>query len=134
MVSVPASIERHRRPMRPRVILRDETTFPEPEKFNLSRFFKNGEINTQLRDRVMVTFGFGRRVCPGRYFALDNLWLNLASVLSVYTISGAVDKNDQQIEINLENTADLNRHVLPSKCSIKPRSEKCEKLIHGCRI
>ncbi|KDQ22135.1 hypothetical protein PLEOSDRAFT_1050675 [Pleurotus ostreatus PC15] len=114
-------------------ILHDETTFPEPEKFNPSRFLKDGVIDTQLKDRVMATFGFGRRVCPGRYFALDNLWLNLASILSVYTMSKAVDESGQQIEIDLEYTADLNRrHVLPFRCSITPRSEKAEKLIHGC--
>ncbi|KAF4581747.1 hypothetical protein EYR40_002763 [Pleurotus pulmonarius] len=113
-------------------ILHDETTFPEPEKFDPSRFLKNGVIDTQLKDRVMATFGFGRRVCPGRYFALDNLWLNLASILSVYTMSKAVDENGQQIEINLEYTADLNRHVLPFKCSIKPRSYKAEELIREC--
>lgn len=48
----------------PRAILRDEAVFPEPDTFNPSRFLKDGEINTQLRDRVMTTFGFGRRYAP----------------------------------------------------------------------
>ncbi|KAF4582386.1 hypothetical protein EYR38_002506 [Pleurotus pulmonarius] len=92
-------------------ILRDETLFPEPNKFNPSRFLKNGVIDTQLRDRVMSSFGFGRRICPGRYFALDTLWLSMASILSAYTISKAVDENGREIEINLQYTADLNRFV-----------------------
>ncbi|KAL4260929.1 cytochrome P450 family protein [Pleurotus pulmonarius] len=113
-------------------ILRDETLFPEPNKFNPSRFLKNGVIDTQLRDRVMSSFGFGRRICPGRYFALDTLWLSMASILSAYTISKAVDENGREIEINLQYTADLNRHVLPFKCLIKPRSQQAEEIIHKC--
>ncbi|KAF4564028.1 hypothetical protein EYR36_003277 [Pleurotus pulmonarius] len=94
-----------------RAILHDVTLFPEPNKFNPSRFLKDGVIDTQLRDRVMSSFGFGRRICPGRYFALDTLWLSMASILSAYTISKAVDENGREIEINLKYTADLNRFV-----------------------
>ncbi|KAF4582385.1 hypothetical protein EYR38_002505 [Pleurotus pulmonarius] len=113
-------------------ILHDELIFPEPNKFNPLRFFKDGEINTLLRDRVMSTFGFGRRICPGRHYALDGLWLSMASILSVFTIGKAADGSGCPIDINLEYSADLNRHILPFKCSIKPRSQRAEELIHEC--
>lgn len=114
-------------------ILRDETVFSEPGEFKPSRFLKDGQIDPRLKDYFMTAFGFGRRICPGRYFAMDNLWLNMASILSVYTIGKAVDENGQEIDINPEYTTNLNRHVLPFKCSIKPRSERAEELIHRCR-
>ena len=46
-------------------------------------------MNGQLRDDVPFpaeTFGYGRRVCPGRYFAEDILFLAIASILAVFTI------------------------------------------------
>ncbi|KAG9218373.1 hypothetical protein CCMSSC00406_0007256 [Pleurotus cornucopiae] len=89
-------------------ILRDEAMFPEPDTFNPSRFLKDGEINTQLRDRVMTTFGFGRRICPGRYYALDGLWISMVSILSVFTIGKATNGCGHPIDIDLEYTADLN--------------------------
>lgn len=42
-------------------MLRDETVFPEPEKFNPSRFLINGAIDGELKEHVMSAFGFGRR-------------------------------------------------------------------------
>ncbi|KAL4258703.1 cytochrome P450 family protein [Pleurotus pulmonarius] len=114
-------------------ILRDETVFSEPEEFKPSRFLKDGQIDPRLKDYFMTAFGFGRRICPGRYFAMDNLWLNMASILSVYTIAKAVDENGREIDIVPEYTTNLNRHVLPFKCSIKPRSDMAEELIRECR-
>ncbi|KAG9218358.1 hypothetical protein CCMSSC00406_0007271 [Pleurotus cornucopiae] len=115
-------------------ILRDNTVFPEPERFNPSRFLINGEIDIGLRDYVMSVFGFGRRVCPGRHFAQDTLWITIASILTVFTISNATDEGGQPIVPDLKYTADLVRHVLPFKCSIKPRSDKAAELIERfCR-
>ncbi|KAJ8701291.1 hypothetical protein PTI98_000095 [Pleurotus ostreatus] len=110
-------------------MLRDEILFPEPDKFNPSRFLKDGLIDTQLKDRVMSSFGFGRRICPGRYFAMDTLWLSMASILSVYTIGKPVDESGRKVDIALKYKAGLNRHVLPFECSIKPRSREAEELI-----
>ncbi|KAF7430208.1 hypothetical protein PC9H_005910 [Pleurotus ostreatus] len=110
-------------------ILRDETIFPEPDKFNPSRFLKDGLIDTQLKDRVMSSFGFGRRhvvsilclyqphvrkylrICPGRYFAMDTLWLSMASILSVYTIGKPVDESGRKVDIALKYKAGLNRFI-----------------------
>ncbi|KAL4258700.1 cytochrome P450 family protein [Pleurotus pulmonarius] len=110
-------------------MLRDETIFPEPEKFNPSRFLINGAIDDRLKEHVMSAFGFGRRGCPGRHFAQDTLWITIVSLLSVFTISNAIDEGGKPIVPQLKYSADLVRHVLPFKCFIQPRSDNARELI-----
>jgi cytochrome P450 len=84
-------------------MLHDPREYSEPERFNPSRFMKDGRINPDVRDPDTVAFGFGRRyvdgfilersvlnsnssICPGRHFAKDNAFLTIASVLHVFDI------------------------------------------------
>jgi cytochrome P450 len=36
-------------------------------------------------------FGFGRRVCPGLFFARDTLWLAMANMLATFEFLPATD-------------------------------------------
>lgn len=55
------------------------------------------------------------RGCPGRHFAQDTLWITIASILSVFTISNAIDEGGQPIVPHLKYTADLVRFVIFNK-------------------
>ncbi|KAF9491762.1 hypothetical protein BDN71DRAFT_1290469 [Pleurotus eryngii] len=57
----------------------------------------------------MTSFGFERRICPGRYFAMDTLWLSVASILPVFTIGKLVDESGRKVDIALRYKAGLNR-------------------------
>lgn len=67
----------------------------------------------------MVTFScersilirFGHRTCPGRFIGLDFVWIVVASLLSTYNISKAVDENGQIIEVKPDYTSILIRYV-----------------------
>ncbi|KAF8216822.1 cytochrome P450 [Mycena galopus ATCC 62051] len=48
-------------------MVHDESMYPHPDMFNPERFF-NADGRLDADDRVL-TFGFGRRTCPGRYVA-----------------------------------------------------------------
>lgn len=50
----------------------------------------------------METFGYGRRICPGRYFALDTLFSAISNLLAVFTIEKALDENGEAIEVKEE--------------------------------
>ena len=54
-------------------------------------------LNTEVLDPATVTFGFGRRACPGRWMVYDEMWIVIASVLATFDILPAVDAHGHQI-------------------------------------
>jgi cytochrome P450 len=67
--------------------MHDPITYPEPSKFKPERFLD------PLTPEPLpeAAFGFGRRVCPGRFFARDVLWVGMASMLSAFEFLPATD-------------------------------------------
>ncbi|KZT52254.1 cytochrome P450 [Calocera cornea HHB12733] len=62
----------------------DPTVYPEPEKFNPSRFLNaEGHIKPGAPDSHddWLGFGHGRRICPGRDLASNSLFIVIASLL-----------------------------------------------------
>lgn len=96
---------------------------------------------------------FCRRICPGRYLAIQSVWLAVVSVLATFKINKAKDAHGREIDFQPEFTtglavyvshlvsAELNfagsshfflqSHPKPFPCEIVPRSSKAEKLIHA---
>ncbi|KAJ7186132.1 cytochrome P450 [Mycena filopes] len=68
-------------------ILHDPEMYPDPFKFDPSRYIQDGKLDCSKNDPGRFTFGFGRRSCPGRLFAEDSLWLMIAQFLAVYCIT-----------------------------------------------
>ncbi|KAK6496027.1 hypothetical protein TWF481_002055 [Arthrobotrys musiformis] len=104
---------------------RDPSTYKQPESFNPDRFLGP---NKELDPRTYI-FGYGRRVCPGRYFADANLFLMLAQSLAAFHIRKAVDSEGRDIEPAVGQVPGAISHPTPFQCNIKPRSEKYKDLI-----
>ncbi|KAJ7242999.1 cytochrome P450, partial [Mycena rebaudengoi] len=111
-------------------MLYDEIEYPDPFKFNPDRFLLNGQLNPAVRDPSLV-FGFGRRVCPGRYMAQSTLWITVASLLAVFNITKAIGEDGKTLEPSYEYHSALVSMPFPFKCSIKPRSEAAADLIRS---
>ncbi|KAF8157199.1 cytochrome P450 [Crassisporium funariophilum] len=114
-------------------MLHDETVYADPFTFNPERFLKDGKIDKSVRDPAHACWGFGRRICPGRYMAFSAVWIAIATMLTVYDIKKAVDENGNVIEPTHEYISALVVVPKPYKCSIKPRSKEAEALIRSVR-
>ncbi|KAG8698008.1 hypothetical protein FRC08_006198 [Ceratobasidium sp. 394] len=73
-----------------RAMTRDEKVYPDPETVNPDRF---------LGPTVppAPAFDWGRRKCPGSYYAKDFLFIYLASILTTFSFSRAKDENGMDI-------------------------------------
>jgi len=106
---------------------RDESIYPQPESFLPERFInEDGQLND---NDLILTFGFGRRICPGRHMASATVWLMIATVLSTFNITKAKDADGNEIPVNDDYTGTLIIHKVPYHCSITPRSHESRDLI-----
>ncbi|OSD00072.1 cytochrome P450 [Trametes coccinea BRFM310] len=110
-------------------ILHDPDVYPEPHVFRPERYWKDGKVVTDGLDPATVVFGFGRRICPGRYFGEDSLFINISSILQVYDILPALDKSGKPIPVVAKKTSGALSLLEPFEYRIKPRSEAALALI-----
>ncbi|KAI9448684.1 cytochrome P450 [Lactarius psammicola] len=118
-------------------VLHDPELYPDPETFNPDRFL---DSDGTFRDDPMISlaFGAGRRICPGRHFAEATLFVVTASVLSVYNVTRAKDKNGNEIPVAVPAPESVQSAVAiyPPKfeCSITPRDNLAEDLIRASAL
>jgi len=96
----------------------------DADKFRPERF-----LEAELRDPQLFVFGFGRRICPGRYMAENSIFIAIASILHMFNISKAVDEDGNPIPVEACWVPGFTVRLETFKCSIKPRSERSESLL-----
>ncbi|KAI0289331.1 cytochrome P450 [Russula brevipes] len=109
-----------------RAITHDPDIYPEPDAFKPERFLNP---DGTLRDDPTLSsvFGFGKRVCPGRYFVDDTLFIVASTVLSVLNIGKGRGCEDGQFEYSYISS--LVSRPNPFPCSITARDKRAEELI-----
>ncbi|KAG6907104.1 hypothetical protein DXG01_010517 [Tephrocybe rancida] len=90
----------------------DESVYHGPFTFNPNRFLPKplgrGEPHPT------ISFGFGRRICPGRYLADDSLWMAMATILTTLSISKVVGQDGKEVTPELKFTLGVTRGLKPS--------------------
>jgi len=107
----------------------DESVYFEPHKFSPSRFLPKPEGRGE--PYFPSAFGFGRRICPGRFLADDSVWIAIATMLATVTISNALDEHGNRIIPSTVVTEGLVSHPIDLKCRVTPRSRQAEILALG---
>ncbi|KIJ62827.1 hypothetical protein HYDPIDRAFT_29977 [Hydnomerulius pinastri MD-312] len=105
----------------------DETRFPDPMAFKPERHLTPS--GTLAAGTTSHSFGFGRRICPGRYMADQAVWAAMVSMLATLRISKDKDEFGGEIEVKPEFTTGLSIHPKPFLCSITARSDEAAQLV-----
>ncbi|KAJ7252937.1 cytochrome P450 [Mycena rebaudengoi] len=108
----------------------DETVFSDAFIFRPERFLNTV---TPALDPSKIAFGWGRRICPGRFLAEDLLWLTISTMLACFNITPTSEPDGSIIIPPREYTTGLGSHFasrpLPFSCKITSRSPAASDLI-----
>lgn len=105
--------------------LHDPEVYKNPESFDPHRFLSpRNEPNPTTE-----IFGYGRRICPGRFFADSSLYLNIVRTLATFNISQAVGKDGKDIELDVKPKPGILAYPTEFGFQVAPRSRKHVELI-----
>ncbi|KAF9015058.1 cytochrome P450 [Cyathus striatus] len=110
-------------------IMHDDALYPEPNKFKPERFLKQDGRQLPPDPVTAGVFGFGRRICPGRYLALNTAWITIASILACFNISKPIGSDVKPFDPPIEYTDGLVIHPKPFQTRLTPRSPEAVQLI-----
>lgn len=105
--------------------LKNPDVYADPESFDPDRYLEP----RNEPDPKTEAFGYGRRICPGRFFADSSLYLNIVQSLAAFKMAKAVDQRGKEIEVNVKPKPGLLTYPTEFDFQVTPRSERHVELI-----
>ncbi|KAJ6498248.1 cytochrome P450, partial [Mycena vulgaris] len=93
-----------------RAMTLDPNIYADPFEYNPTRFLPKSDSRGE--PHTSATWGFGRRICPGRHLANASLWMAMATMLAKLDISTTVGPDGKEVTPKVEFTTGLT-HSLP---------------------
>ncbi|KIJ35822.1 hypothetical protein M422DRAFT_261774 [Sphaerobolus stellatus SS14] len=109
-----------------RLLHNEEDFGPNTDRFIPERFLEKSAIRDP---ETTGSFGYGRRICPGMHMAQNLLFIEIASILQTFDISGPRDANGTELPMEYNMTSGIFSYPVDLKCSIVPRSNAAVQLI-----
>ncbi|KAF9893353.1 hypothetical protein FE257_011785 [Aspergillus nanangensis] len=109
----------------------DPDTYHEPMTFNPERFLEGTNGNMPELDPHTLSFGFGRRICPGRFLADSTIFMSIAQSLAVFNFEHSPDASGAATPEFLPGVVS---HPSPYQLKIVPRSPQHETLIRSVEV
>ena len=92
-------------------ILNDPTRYPKPRQFRPERFLPSlvcpGEDLTHVLAPLSTAWGYGRRTCAGMALGETQVWITVASIISVFDIRPAIDSMGHPIAVEPKFTSGM---------------------------
>ena len=107
-------------------ILNDPDVYPDPKSFDPGRFLSP---RNEPDPNMEGFFGYGRRICPGRFFADSSLFLNIAQSLATLKFEKAIDPDGKEIDIDVTPKAGILSYPKDFQFSVAARSPEHADLI-----
>ncbi|KAF8128421.1 cytochrome P450 [Boletus edulis] len=117
-------------------ILHDERNYIQPMEFLPERFLNpdGNTENQEILDPSTAAFGYGRRICPGRFMADATLWISIACILTVFDIRPGKDENGDPVAVKADFESGMICHPKSFSYAISPRSEAAKAIIKETAI
>ncbi|KAE9405310.1 cytochrome P450 [Gymnopus androsaceus JB14] len=103
-----------------------EHIYKDATSFNPDRFIPKSQGGRE--EPYLSPFGFGRRICPGRFLAESTLWITMAMILATCKIGKAKDANGMEITPAVEFDSGIVDHLKPFNFTLVPRTAKARAI------
>ncbi|KAH7890379.1 cytochrome P450 [Phlebopus sp. FC_14] len=111
-------------------ILHDERNYEQPMSFMPERFLNlDGSEHEGIINPETAAFGYGRRICPGRFMADAQIWISIACILTVFNVYPAKNEQGEPLKVEAEFESGMICHPKPFSFDISPRSESAKSLV-----
>ncbi|KAJ6477564.1 putative monooxygenase [Mycena sanguinolenta] len=113
-------------------MLHDPEVYSNPMEFDPDRY---RGLDSEMDKVTDISFGFGRRACPGRYLAAGTLFAAAVTVLATCEILPIRDDEGNAVlpEVSYTSESGIVGSPSPFDCDIKCRSQKAfDLLVEAC--
>ncbi|KAH9066037.1 cytochrome P450 [Lactarius deliciosus] len=100
-------------------------------EFDPSRYLEKGQVKTLIegREEGHMSFGFGRRVCPGRHVAEATLAIDFATLLWGMRFERP-EESQGELDVRSLVQSGLTARPVPFECKAVPRFTEAEALLN----